>query len=94
MVLPLFWLLLNVFEGKKPEISIQLPSVYLTKSYKLALTVADQGTGLRQVQISIIQGTKEKLLVDKKYTFLGYTGFLQDRSVGIAGVLKSAGYGT
>lgn len=76
VVLPMSWFLLSVFEGKEPEITIQLPSVYLTKSYELDLTVTDKGTGLRQVKISIAQGAKEKTLVNKKYDFLGYPGFL------------------
>ena len=84
VVLPLSWLLLNLFEEKKPAIAIQLPSVYLTKSYALALTVTDQGTGLKQVLISITQEGKEKTLANKQYIFTGYQAlFLGSAGTGV-----------
>ncbi|SLM31109.1 Peptidase M23/M37 family protein [Desulfamplus magnetovallimortis] len=86
VVLPFLWFIFNIYEGKQPEISLKLPSLYLTDSYELNLEVSDKGTGLRQVLITITQGTKEKNLVNKKFPFKGYLGIL--KGVSGSGVME------
>lgn len=88
IVLPLSWLLFNLFEGKEPTVSTTLPSVYLKKNFQLSLTVEDQGTGLRQVEVMLVQGGKRKTLIDKKYPSFGYSGMLRG-AIG-SGVLSDA----
>ena len=48
---PLTWVVLYKYEGTSPEVEISLPSEYLKKSYEMALTVRDGGTGLRRVMV-------------------------------------------
>ncbi|GAB6145145.1 M23 family metallopeptidase [Desulfocicer niacini] len=72
VLLPCGWLLFNEFEQKDPDIEMVLPSAYLKRSYDISTTVRDRGTGLKQVKITISQGDKKKVLLDKKYPFMGY----------------------
>ncbi len=74
VILPLSWLLFNLFEGKSPIVTPTLPSNYLKKNFQLSLSVEDKGTGLRQVEVSLVQGEKRKTLINKKYPSLGYSG--------------------
>jgi len=75
VVLPLIWFIVNVFEGKKPEVKIELPSLFLNRSYEMSASVSDKGTGLRDIRVSIMQHGKEKVLLQKTYDFVGYQGF-------------------
>lgn len=61
------WVLVYKFEGKKPVVDIQLPSLYLKKSYEMSLNVTDEKTGLRKIMVSILQKGKEKVLLKKQY---------------------------
>ena len=65
--IPIIWVLVYKFEGKKPVVDIQLPSLYLKKSYEMSLDVTDHKTGLRKIIVSIIQEGKEKVLLKKQY---------------------------
>ena len=79
--LPLTWFFINEFEGKPPEIKVELPSVYLNKSFEMSLKVSDRGTGLRNVQVSIVQGAKEKNVLEKSYPFSGYESFFMGSQI-------------
>jgi murein DD-endopeptidase MepM/ murein hydrolase activator NlpD len=78
IVIPALFGLVHKFEGQKPVIDINLPSLYLKKSYEMSLDIADNKTGLRKIVVSIMQQGKEKILLEKKYessTLLGiFTG--------------------
>lgn len=65
--IPLCWLLVTKFEGKKPVVDIELPSLYLKKSYEISLKIEDVQTGLRRVMVSIMQNGNEKILFEKNY---------------------------
>jgi hypothetical protein len=67
VLLPITWVLVYKFEGKKPVADIKLPSLYLKKSYEMSLHVMDKKTGLRKVMVSIMQKGKEKVLLEKQY---------------------------
>jgi len=75
VVLPLLWFLFNQFEGKTPEVAVDIPSTYLPRSYEMNLDIKEQGTGLRSVLIAISQNNKQKVLLEKTYPFVGYSGF-------------------
>jgi len=75
IVLPLGWFLFNEFEGKKPTISVQLPSSYFNLSFEMPLRATDRGTGLRSIRVSLNQAGNEKVLLNKLYDPIGYKGF-------------------
>lgn len=64
---PLIWVLVHKYEGTPPAVRIDLPAIYLKKNCELVLHAEDQGTGLRQVQVSLLQQGNEKILVDRTY---------------------------
>lgn len=78
--IPLVWVLIYKFEGAAPSVQIKMPSVYLNKSYKLAIDVSDEKTGMRQIIVSIMQQGKEKVLLDKSYKGTGFFNFFADES--------------
>ncbi|MBU8849289.1 MAG: M23 family metallopeptidase [Desulfobacterales bacterium] len=77
---PIVWVLVYKFEGKKPVVDIKLPSLYLKKSYEMSLDVTDYKTGLRKIIVSIIQKGKEKVLLKKQYEPSGFSGLLSGSS--------------
>jgi hypothetical protein len=68
ILVPGVWILILKFEGTAPEVTIELPSQYLKKSYVMALDVQDHQTGIRQVQVSLMQKGNEKVVLDKTYS--------------------------
>ena len=81
MVLPISWFLYHEFEGKVPIVDLQLPSFYLNRSYEMNLSVEDKGTGLRSVNVVIVQADREKVLLKKQYNCLDYKGFFMGSGV-------------
>jgi len=78
VVIPIGWVLVYKYEDKKPVVDIQLPSLYLKKSYEISLHVTDEKAGLRKIMVSIMQGGKEKVLLEKQYESLGLLDVLSD----------------
>ncbi len=75
IVIPAGWFFVKMFEGKDPVIDAKLPSTYLNRDYEMSLTVSDEGTGLKEVTVSIARKDKKKVLVDKVYPPVGISGF-------------------
>ncbi len=67
MAVPLIWVLVHKYEGTAPRVEVSLPSLYLKKSFEMGLDAGDPGTGLRNVQVSVVQQGNEKVLLDKTY---------------------------
>ncbi|MCK5696173.1 MAG: M23 family metallopeptidase, partial [Desulfobacula sp.] len=76
--IPIIWVLVYKYEGKKPVVDIQLPSLYLKKSYEMSLHVTDEKTGLRKIMVSIMQLGKEKVLLEKQYESSPFLDLLSD----------------
>ena len=74
VLIPVTWMLVYKFEGRKPIVDMTLPSLYLKKSYEMSLKVTDPKTGLRKIMVSIMQQGKEKILLDKQYESTGFLG--------------------
>ena len=74
IILPGGWFLVKSFEGKRPEIKVELPSQYLKKSYEMSLSVSDVGKGLKNVRVSILKQNKEIILLLKRYPNPGIMG--------------------
>ena len=81
VLIPVIWMLVYKFEGKKPVVDIKLPSLYLKKSYEMSLDVIDHKTGLRKIMVSIMQQGKEKVLLEKQYESSGFLGLFSDSKV-------------
>lgn len=76
VIAPSGWLLFNEFERKAPEVTVALPSPYLKRSYEVNITLTEQGTGLREVEIAIAQGNRRKVLLQERFPFMGYQALL------------------
>ncbi len=76
ILIPLIWVLVYKFEGKKSVVDIKLPSLYLKKSYEMSVNVTDHKTGLRKIIVSIMQQGKEKILLERQYESPGFLGLL------------------
>ena len=68
IVTPLTWILIYKFEGSAPEVTVQMPSLYLKKTDLMELKVRDAKSGIRQVTVSLIQKDNEKILLDKTFS--------------------------
>ena len=78
VLIPAVWVVDYKFEGAEPEVDIKLPSLYLKKTYEMAVNVTDAKTGLRNVSVSIVQQDKEKILLEKTYETSGFMGLFSD----------------
>lgn len=67
ILVPLAWVLTYRFEGTPPEVEVDLPSLYLKDKLTLSLDVKDMKTGLREVQVRLVQQEIEKTLMEKTY---------------------------
>ena len=74
VLIPVIWIFVYQFEGKKPVVDMSLPSLYLKKAYEMSLKVSDNKTGLRKVMVSIMQKGKETILLEKQYKSKGFLG--------------------
>ena len=81
VILPLTWFFVSEFEGKDPAVTVKLPSHYLKRSYEMELSISDHGTGLRGIKVSLVQDSKEKVLLQKEYTLQGYEGFFMGSGI-------------
>lgn len=64
---PLAWVLIYRFEGTPPQLETNLPSLYLKDKGMLSLDIKDTKTGLREVQVRLVQQEIEKKLIKKAY---------------------------
>ncbi|MCG8532676.1 MAG: hypothetical protein MI749_18745, partial [Desulfovibrionales bacterium] len=80
-LIPLAWVVMHKYEGKAPEVNVDLSFRYLKKDSKLSLGIADPGAGLRKVAVVIRQGTYEKKLFEKKYPSPSIKEMLLDNGV-------------
>ena len=71
IAIPSGWILFYKYEGGKPVVSVDMPSVYLKKSYEMSLNAVDEKTGLRSIMVSIEQKDKKKILLEKRYETAG-----------------------
>ncbi len=61
------YIFVTYFEGEKPLITGHDFPEFLGKEATVLLTVADQKSGIRSIQISLLQKDQEKLLLNKQY---------------------------
>ena len=63
--------LVSLYEREKPQLSIisDIAQIGIIENVEFALT--DQKSGLRMVEVSMVQGAKEELIYEKKYKRIG-----------------------
>jgi murein DD-endopeptidase MepM/ murein hydrolase activator NlpD len=71
-LLAVLWVLLNRFEGEKPEIHITIESPFIGKSHDFSVSIADKKSGLRKVWIAMVQDGKEVVLTDERFASAGF----------------------
>ncbi|ACN15871.1 peptidase M23/M37 family protein [Desulforapulum autotrophicum HRM2] len=81
VVLPLGWFFFSEFEGRAPVVEVALPSPYLKQDYTVSLRARDVGTGLRHLNVALVQAGKEVTLLDKHFQPLGYQGLFMGSQV-------------
>ncbi len=61
------YVFITYFEGEKPLISGENFPTYIGKDSKIVLTVSDNKSGIRSIEIVLVQKNKEKVLLNKQY---------------------------
>lgn len=69
----LVWLVMHL-EGKKPEVRINLPAPAVGISQEFTVNVADPGSGIRSVRISVYKDGKESVLKEEDFPSAGPLG--------------------
>jgi len=62
------------FEGEKPNITANDISPYLGKMTSLSFTIGDKKSGLRSIQMALIQNGNEKVIFSKEFPRAGKNG--------------------
>lgn len=70
IILPIGWLLFLRMEGEKPDLEIDLAAEYIHAGQDLSLHVADIKSGVRHVILTMIQESKEVVLIDERFPAL------------------------
>jgi murein DD-endopeptidase MepM/ murein hydrolase activator NlpD len=67
ILVPLIWVLIYRFEGTPPGITADLPSRFLKDEVILTLDINDTRTGLKEVNVRLIQNEINRTLLTKTY---------------------------
>lgn len=65
------WFVLEIFEGKAPEVVLEPRVEYLSEPQEFFLIVTDAERGIRRVEVSIRQEGREVLLYEESFPFRG-----------------------
>lgn len=77
-------ILLDRFEGEKPELALDLISPYIGKSQTLVVNLADAKSGLRKLWVSLVKDGKEVTLVEEEFPSGGFVARGQYREKSIS----------
>ncbi len=72
IMLSIGWYLVDRMEGKIPSVAVNPSIVSLGRSQKVNFTVSDAKSGVRKIEIGIVQGEKENTLFDKSFSSRGF----------------------
>ena len=61
------WFLSTRFEGEKPSVTLELPSLSIKASQELSILVSDTKSGMRMIWIGLYKDGKEVVLLDKDF---------------------------
>ncbi len=65
------WFLTTVFESEAPAVTVSPLPAFLSKNQEFRLSVADLKRGLKQVKVTVSQGGREIVVLEKKFPFEG-----------------------
>ena len=67
LIVPIAWFLSTRFEGEKPSVTLELPSLSIKASQELSISVSDTKSGMRMIWIGLYKDGKEVVLLDKDF---------------------------
>ncbi|MBW2118777.1 MAG: M23 family metallopeptidase [Deltaproteobacteria bacterium] len=67
----LAWLLSIIFEGQKPLVQVTPLPQFLSESREFTLNINDDKRGLKHLLVSVNQGGRETIVLEKKFPFKG-----------------------
>lgn len=67
----LTWFLFTIFEGEKPQVTVEPLPEFLSGSKKFSLTARDLKRGLKVIKVSANQEGREISVLEKKFPFAG-----------------------
>jgi hypothetical protein len=65
------WFLVAIFEGEKPKMQLGPIPAFLTKTVEVPLVVTDEKRGIRTIKVTLKQGTRHLILLEKQFSFEG-----------------------
>jgi len=65
------WFLWSIFEGEKPQVTVEPLPEFLSGSEQFSLTASDMKRGLKVVEVSVNQEGRNILVFEKKFPFKG-----------------------
>ncbi len=67
LIVPVAWFLSTRFEGEKPSVTLELPSLSIKASQELSISVSDTKSGLRMLWIGLYKDGKEFVLFERNF---------------------------
>ena len=67
LIVPIAWFLLTRFEGEKPSVTLELPSLSIKASQEFSISVSDTKSGLRMLWIGLYKDGKESVLFERDF---------------------------
>jgi len=74
LIIPAAWFLSTRFEGERPSVTLELPSLSIKASQELSVLVSDTKSGVRMIWIGLYKDGKEVVLLDKDFQSPEYKG--------------------
>ncbi|MFC1890799.1 M23 family metallopeptidase [Thermodesulfobacteriota bacterium] len=65
------WLFTVIFEGEKPQITLDPLPEFLSKSQNFTLQISDRKRGLKTLKVSYDQGGRDVIIFEKRFPFKG-----------------------
>lgn len=74
LIVPIVWFLSTRFEGEKPSVTLEIPSLSIKASQEISISVSDTKSGMRMLWIGLYKDGKEVVLLDKDFQAPEYKG--------------------
>ncbi len=65
------WFLSGIFEGENPEVALQPLPKFISGSQEFTLSVSDMKRGLKILKVSLSQGEREIIILERTFEFRG-----------------------
>ena len=67
----LSWFLITIFESEKPHVQLSTIPTFLSEKQDITLIITDMKRGLRKAKVSVKQGGRNIIIIDKMFPFEG-----------------------